>query len=465
MADTSNLSEDAYAVNDTVITISHKQYEQENEEEQEKPFRLPAMIAWMVPENFCEKVKGLPRNWALPFLKDYIFYAVLITISSSAFRYLMEPFDYASRIVVANASIFCWAWILIILYMTLQCFNFFRRYLVTEGKVSDDLRELYHLPSHFEEKVGFWECAPNVLRNQVFYFGVSGLIFYFATPHKWQAPPASLSEVLISVVVYMLSFDVLIYIGHRILHEHLYHLHRQHHSTFATVPCSGWYMTFVDFLIELMIPIFLPPLVGGANWLTLWTWLFLIEWDGVHTHAGFDFWPGVIPGPTRHWLHHMMYCCNYSTGLTDYFYGTEAPEKDKDENRMSSQKDKDFAAEDDEKKWPLLKPRLDSAKSVSTTAASTSDTVGTNGAGGEGSFTMAEVAKHRSRGNCWVVLHGKVLDVSNFLPKHPGGENVLLMSAGKDVTKMFEDIHSSSGGFALVGVWAPNAVIGTVVGA
>ena len=33
---------------------------------------------------------------------------------------------------------------------------------------------------------------------------------------------------------------------------------------------------------------------------------------------------GVIPGPTRHWLHHQLYFCNYGPGLGDYFYGTEA---------------------------------------------------------------------------------------------------------------------------------------------
>ena len=46
--------------------------------------------------------------------------------------------------------------------------------------------------------------------------------------------------------------------------------------------------------------IFIPPLLFGANWLTFMTWLWLVEWDGTHTHSGFDFLPGIIPGPQRH---------------------------------------------------------------------------------------------------------------------------------------------------------------------
>ena len=65
------------------------------------------------------------------------------------------------------------------------------------------------------------------------------------------------------------------------------------------MPISGWYMHIVDLFFELMIPVFVPALLMQCNWVTVWTWLILVEWDGVHSHGGMDFWPGVIPGPKR----------------------------------------------------------------------------------------------------------------------------------------------------------------------
>lgn len=36
-----------------------------------------------------------------------------------------------------------------------------------------------------------------------------------------------------------------------------------------------------------------------------------------------------------------------------------------------------------------------------------------------------EVAKHNSRESCWIIVHGKVYDVTEFLDEHPGEFNVL----------------------------------------
>jgi cytochrome b involved in lipid metabolism len=36
-------------------------------------------------------------------------------------------------------------------------------------------------------------------------------------------------------------------------------------------------------------------------------------------------------------------------------------------------------------------------------------------------ISMQEVAKHNKMNDCWVAIHGKVYNVSDFLPEHPGG--------------------------------------------
>lgn len=52
-----------------------------------------------------------------------------------------------------------------------------------------------------------------------------------------------------------------------------------------------------------------------------------------------------------------------------------------------------------------------------------------------------EVAEHSSRDSCWVIVHGKAYDVTEFLPEHPGGPKIILKYAGKDATEEFDPIH------------------------
>ena len=37
-------------------------------------------------------------------------------------------------------------------------------------------------------------------------------------------------------------------------------------------------------------------------------------------------------------------------------------------------------------------------------------------------FTKAEVAKHDTVGDCWMIINGKVYDVTPFVDEHPGGD-------------------------------------------
>ncbi|RYP91229.1 hypothetical protein DL770_002621 [Monosporascus sp. CRB-9-2] len=52
-----------------------------------------------------------------------------------------------------------------------------------------------------------------------------------------------------------------------------------------------------------------------------------------------------------------------------------------------------------------------------------------------------EVSKHDSKESCWVVVHGKAYDVTEFLPEHPGGMKIILKYAGKDATEAYDPIH------------------------
>ncbi|KAB5572743.1 FMN-dependent dehydrogenase-domain-containing protein [Coniochaeta sp. 2T2.1] len=56
-------------------------------------------------------------------------------------------------------------------------------------------------------------------------------------------------------------------------------------------------------------------------------------------------------------------------------------------------------------------------------------------------LTGVEVAKHNKSDDCWVIVHGRAYDVTEFLPEHPGGQKIILKYAGKDATEEFEPIH------------------------
>ncbi|XP_010520941.1 PREDICTED: cytochrome b5 [Tarenaya hassleriana] len=58
-------------------------------------------------------------------------------------------------------------------------------------------------------------------------------------------------------------------------------------------------------------------------------------------------------------------------------------------------------------------------------------------------LTFDEVSNHNKTKDCWLIISGKVYDVTPFMDDHPGGDEVLLSSTGKDATNDFEDVGHS----------------------
>lgn len=61
---------------------------------------------------------------------------------------------------------------------------------------------------------------------------------------------------------------------------------------------------------------------------------------------------------------------------------------------------------------------------------------------GDRSVTPEEVAQHATFDDCWIIIRGKVYDISDWKNYHPGGPFVARMYAGKDATAEFGDYHS-----------------------
>lgn len=79
------------------------------------------------------------------------------------------------------------------------------------------------------------------------------------------------------------------------------------------------------------------------------------------------------------------------------------------------------------------------------------------GAGGR-VVSVQEVQKHQSPGDLWVVIHGKVYDVSHFMDEHPGGSDVLMDVAG--TVRWHSPLHSWC--FSFVDVLAHAVALSTL---
>ena len=61
--------------------------------------------------------------------------------------------------------------------------------------------------------------------------------------------------------------------------------------------------------------------------------------------------------------------------------------------------------------------------------------------GGGGGLSPDEVAKHNKKDDAWIIVNGDALDVTKWIPIHPGGEQAIMAYLGKDATEEWVMIH------------------------
>lgn len=61
---------------------------------------------------------------------------------------------------------------------------------------------------------------------------------------------------------------------------------------------------------------------------------------------------------------------------------------------------------------------------------------------GPKSYTMAEVAQHKSQSDCWSVVDGGVYNLTSWIAEHPGGSDAILSMCGTDGSSAFKNQHS-----------------------
>jgi uncharacterized membrane protein len=81
-------------------------------------------------------------------------------------------------------------------------------------------------------------------------------------------------------------------------------------------------------------------------------------------------------------------------------------------------------------------PKATSAAAVTTSAS--------GGGPAAGSYTTAQVATHNTKDSCWAVVNGGVYDLTSWIDRHPGGDNVIKALCGTDGTAAFTAQHGSA---------------------
>lgn len=65
-------------------------------------------------------------------------------------------------------------------------------------------------------------------------------------------------------------------------------------------------------------------------------------------------------------------------------------------------------------------------------------------------LNMTEIAKHNKSSDCWMLISGKVYNITSYFGSHPGGRSTMTPSCGKDATAAYDTKNpyatSTSGG-------------------
>ena len=79
--------------------------------------------------------------------------------------------------------------------------------------------------------------------------------------------------------------------------------------------------------------------------------------------------------------------------------------------------------------------------------------------GSEKQYTLKTVAQHNTPDDCWLIVRGKVYDVTGWAAQHPGG-NMIFVKAGGECTQLFDSYHplSSRCDHLLDAAWVPHAL-------
>ena len=73
---------------------------------------------------------------------------------------------------------------------------------------------------------------------------------------------------------------------------------------------------------------------------------------------------------------------------------------------------------------------------LSKNKTETTDTTKTNSETVLATYSSKEVSEHKTKSDCWTIIDGDVYDITSYIPRHQGGDNIL-SACGIDATEFF----------------------------
>jgi len=84
------------------------------------------------------------------------------------------------------------------------------------------------------------------------------------------------------------------------------------------------------------------------------------------------------------------------------------------------------------------------AESQPDTQSQSNNAGNPTGSGEAKPLTKAEVSQHDSENDCWTIIDGNVYDLTSYIPRHPGGDEIL-RACGADGSTLFNTRSTDSG--------------------
>ena len=60
-----------------------------------------------------------------------------------------------------------------------------------------------------------------------------------------------------------------------------------------------------------------------------------------------------------------------------------------------------------------------------------------NPSGGSLILSIEELSKHNNQNDCWLLINGKIYDITSFFGSHPGGNSTMAPTCGTDATNAY----------------------------
>jgi cytochrome b involved in lipid metabolism/monoamine oxidase len=109
--------------------------------------------------------------------------------------------------------------------------------------------------------------------------------------------------------------------------------------------------------------------------------------------------------------------------------------------KITKNKNKNKNISNSNNKIKNLKKMLTKKKTISRTNITKSNKSNKDNKGKKvlPEYTLEEVSKHNKKSDAWIVINNKVADITEWIPKHPGGD-IIMKGVGKDATTLFNNI-------------------------